>query len=157
MNTIIFPVRDVNDAERGKISSIHQIFKEKNLYFSIEEELGNNLFALDLRKQRLFYFNKENKISKMLIINLRNISSCNMVRHYTHTAPVRNKMQGFLGYLKKICLGLNIKSGVGQIELPIYEFNNNSQEEILQFEEKAKNWSEAVSRILYSNTEERIN
>ena len=130
-----------------RTQAIH--IKDKNVSFSKEEALGENLIAIDTDKRKLMYFKKDTNIPSFLMIDLQDVDSCTIKKQYKSTDAGALKKNKLADYMKNIFLQLDFKNGSRKVDLPFFEDQKDKPEDIEQLEAKAKEWERMVTKLVH--------
>jgi hypothetical protein len=155
MTTIIIPViRYIKRKIRG-VLCIAKIAKKRRLYISAQDELGDNLIAIDSRKRKLLFIRKASPASSYLVIDLKHLQDCTVKKQYGSIKPGDLRKKKLSGFLKSIFLHLHFKNGSEPVSLPLYEEKNVHVQDVEQLEAKARKWQTMVSGVLVVKRLER--
>jgi hypothetical protein len=147
MTTIIIPViRYIKRKIRG-VLCISKIAKKRRLYISAQDELGDNVIALDSRKRKLLFMRKASAASSYLVIDLKHLETCTVKKQYGSIKPGELPKRKVTDFLRSIFLHLQFKNGSAPVTLPLYEEKNVQVEDVEQLEAKARKWQTMVSGL----------
>src|SRR5688572_6659512 len=105
---------------KNKFRTLKAIAKQKQLSFSNQDAVADNIIALDSSKKELVYLPGGHP-SPGTIINLHDLSDCTLMKDYRSIDAGdlrKNKLQN---YLKSIFLNLQFKNGTAPVKLSLYQ------------------------------------
>lgn len=149
MTTLIAPICTYIKRQTKDIQNPGHSLKDKNLSFSKQEEMGENVIALDTKKRKLIYFKKDANKPTFLMIDLQEVFSCTVKKQYKSIDAGALKKHKLGDYLKNIFLQFDFKNGSRKVNLPIFEDEKDRQEDIETLEAKAKDWESIVTNLVH--------
>ncbi|MBS1597470.1 MAG: hypothetical protein JST75_04550 [Bacteroidetes bacterium] len=142
MNTISIPLYVFFNGTGELSKAIEKFARSRRLYFSRLEEISGNLIALDKVKRKLLYFKTNVLLPKCLIVDLRNVDSCTVVKQYDEKEK---------GKLRTLLLSFRFLNNSSPVSLPFYENLDHGSKEIAQAELKAQLWKAEVLKTASDN------
>ncbi|MEO8583662.1 MAG: hypothetical protein ABI415_07685 [Flavitalea sp.] len=141
----LYPVNFIN-RKIGKRSDITSIATERKLNLSIHEKIGDYVVAIDHHRNILLHLNAGWKKSKLLVVDLKEVMSCAVIKQYTNIEAGGFRKNGLAYYITKMFLHLRFYS-TGSLSLPIYNYSNRNKniKHIKNLEEKTERWKSIVS------------
>lgn len=131
-----------------RIRTIEEVAKENNLFFTKRDEEDGNLLALDGKEKKLLFFKRTRQLPSCLIIDLKSLCSCSLVRQYRGIKPGDLLKKNLQDYLTTIFLCLRFKNRNRPISLPFYEARRDKKQDIGQTESRARNWETTLSKLV---------
>lgn len=145
MTTISIPL---NNILCNKSELLKWIAKQRSLFFSNQDDLLNNIIAIDSNKKELVYLNTTRQPSSCTIINLQQLSECSVTKHYNSINAGDLKKSKLQHFIKSIFLTLLFKDGSIAVKLPLYKIQNGITYDINKIELKAKKWHAIICSLL---------
>ncbi|HEV7330718.1 MAG TPA: hypothetical protein VGN63_06755 [Flavisolibacter sp.] len=120
-----------------------------NLTFSSQEILHNCIIGLDgLNRKILVTKSSEEVITHTELIDLSEIKSCSVIKHYGNIKGGELRAKKLETYLELIALHFERNNNQPSIEIPFYQYRKNSIPEIERLEKKAKHWEMLLSKMI---------
>jgi hypothetical protein len=148
MTTIIVPSCGYLNSGIKKLWNIAKLAKKRSLQISNEDEVGDNVIALDVVKRKLLYAKKTPETSSCLIIDLNNLEKCTIKKEYTSINAGELQTKKLHHFLKSILLHLVFKNGSSAVSLPLFDGQKEQQGNVEQLEAHAKKWETLVTKLL---------
>ena len=155
MTTIIVPIYGYLNSRIKRLFNLSKLVKRRRLNFSSQEEVGDNIIALDLLKRKLLYAKKAPGTSSCLISDLNNLEKCIIKKEYNSIDAGELNTKKLHHFLKSIFLNLVFKNGSRTVSLPLFEAQKEQQGNLEQLETQAKKWQKIVSKLLPIQIRER--
>lgn len=134
-----------------RIRTIDEVAKENNLLFTKSDAAAGNLIALDSKEKKLLFFRHTRQLPSCLIIDLKSLCGCSMVRQYRSIKPGGLLKKNLQDYLTAISLCLRFKNRNRPVRLPFYEARRHKEQDTGQTERRARNWEAIIANLAAEN------
>ena len=155
MTTVIVPFYGYLNNRIKRLLNINKLAKRRRLSYSSEDEVGDNIIALDLLKRKLLFVKNAPDASSCLIIDLNNLERCTIKKEYNSINAGELNTKKLHDFLKTIFLNLVFKNGSRTVSLPLFDAKKDQQHNIQKLEAQAKNWKTIISKLLPMQIRER--
>ena len=147
MKTIIVPLRGYLNGRIKKFWSLTNFAKTRRFNISNQDDIGDNVIALDVVKRKLLYAKKNANTPSCLIIDLKDLDSCTLTRQYNSIGAGELSKKKLSEFLKSISLNLHFKNSPRIVSLPLFEAEHDVQGDREVIEAKAERWGNIVSLL----------
>ena len=148
MTTIKVPLYGFLNSRLKRLFNVAKVAKEQRLRFSSLDEVGNGLIAIDTIKRKLVYLNNAPNDASCIIVDLNSLLNCTIKKQYNGINAGDLHKRKISDFLRSIFLHLSFKNNTAAITLPLYEAQNDKQDDVEQLEATAKKWETIVSKLL---------
>lgn len=141
-----------NKQKRKRLNQLRhrlsQSGSNNNMTFSSQEILKHSVLALDGLQRKLLVLNEIDKDKfDDFVIDLREIKTCFVKKHYGNARPGLKKIRPEL-YLERIVLRFEFNNAKQPIELLFYRHILDNVNQLEELEQKAKHWEAILSKML---------
>ena len=121
-----------------------------NLTFSSQEILHDCIIGLDgVHRKILVTKSIEEIITHTELIDLSEVKSCSVIKHYGNIKGGELRAKKLETYLELIALHFERTNNQPSIEIPFYQHRKNSIYELEKREKKARHWEMLLSKMIH--------
>jgi hypothetical protein len=152
MTTVIVPLFKYFNKKIKGFWNITRFGKARNLSFSNKDVLSGSVIALDARKRKLLFFRKSDYRQSCMIIDLKQMHSCSIVREYNGINAGELKKKKLHTYLKSICINLRFKNNEKVVAIPFFQSGYSIDDDIEGLDLKADEWKLILLKTLQTKS-----
>ena len=139
-----------NKQKRKAMNELLNYFRqagtENNFSFSSEEVLHNSVLGLDGVHRKLLLVIRDGSLFKSSVIDVNNIQSCTVKKHYGTIQAGDLKKHKLEQYLERIVLHVE-PAGHPPVEIVFFSYADNHLFEIPELEQKARHWETFLAKM----------